>query len=102
LPEDIIIAKGYADPRALIAMATHARSGITRWLLGSVAEKILRGASNALLLIKATERANTEGRATVKSIIVPLDGSSALVSQVYCCLYVDLFTSLAGEVSLPA
>ena len=73
--EDIIIAKGDADPRALIGMATHGRSGITRWLLGSVAEKILRGASNALFLVKATERANTEGWSTVKSMIVPLDGS---------------------------
>jgi nucleotide-binding universal stress UspA family protein len=41
--------------------------------LGSVAEKVLRGATNPLLLVRATEEAKAE--ATLKSIVVPLDGS---------------------------
>ncbi len=73
--EDVIIAKGEADTAMLIAMATHGRSGIDRWLLGSVAEKVLRGTANALLLIRATNEAKTEREATLKSIVVPLDGS---------------------------
>jgi nucleotide-binding universal stress UspA family protein len=56
-------------------MATHGRSGINRWLLGSIAEKVLRGATNPLLLIRATEEAKTEGEANLRSIVVPLDGS---------------------------
>jgi nucleotide-binding universal stress UspA family protein len=56
-------------------MATHGRSGMNRWLLGSVAEKVLRGASNPVLLIRATENTRTEDRPTLKSLIVPLDGS---------------------------
>ena len=72
---EVIIGKGEADTGALIAMATHGRSGINRWLLGSIAEKVLRGTANALLLIRATEEAKTEGEATLKSIVVPLDGS---------------------------
>jgi nucleotide-binding universal stress UspA family protein len=43
--------------------------------LGSVAEKVLRGATNPLLLIRATEEAKAEGEATLRSVIVPLDGS---------------------------
>jgi len=31
-------------------MATHGRSGLSRWLLGSVAEKVLRATSNPLFL----------------------------------------------------
>jgi nucleotide-binding universal stress UspA family protein len=38
---------------SLIAMSTHGRSGIGRWVLGSVAEKILQHAHNPVLLIRA-------------------------------------------------
>ena len=59
----------------LITMATHGRSGLNRFLLGSIAEKVLRGTANALLLVRATEEAKSAGEAALKSIIVPLDGS---------------------------
>jgi nucleotide-binding universal stress UspA family protein len=35
----------------LIAMSTHGRSGIGRWLLGSVAEKVLRHSRKPVLLL---------------------------------------------------
>lgn len=73
--EEVIIDRGEADPGILIAMATHGRSGVNRWLLGSVAEKILRGTANPLLLIRATENAKSEGETSLRSIIVALDGS---------------------------
>ena len=72
--EDLIIEKGAADTAMLITMATHGRSGLNRFLLGSVAEKVLRGSVNPLLLVRATEEA-PDTEATLKSIIVPLDGS---------------------------
>jgi len=56
-------------------MATHGRSGLNRWLLGSVAEKVLRGAANPLLLVRAKGSAPKWGAAALKSVIVPLDGS---------------------------
>ena len=37
----------------LIAMTTHGRSGVGRWLLGSVAEKIVRGSSVPVLVVRA-------------------------------------------------
>lgn len=70
-----IIEKAAADKETLINMATHGRSGIQRWLLGSVAEKVLRGATNPLLLVRAAEGAKTEAEAVLRSVIVPLDGS---------------------------
>jgi nucleotide-binding universal stress UspA family protein len=73
--EDLIIEKGAADTAMLITMATHGRSGLNRFLLGSIAEKVLRGTVNPLLLVRATEEAKPDGEATLKSIIVPLDGS---------------------------
>src|SRR4030095_5775794 len=65
--EQVIIETAAADKGTLITMATHGRSGINRWLLGSVAEKVLRGATNPLLLVKATEEAKAEEEATLKS-----------------------------------
>ena len=44
--EDAIIEKAAADKGLLITMATHGRSGLNRFLLGSVAEKVLRGSVN--------------------------------------------------------
>lgn len=37
----------------LIVMASHGRSGISRWLLGSVAEDVLRHATVPVLLVRA-------------------------------------------------
>jgi nucleotide-binding universal stress UspA family protein len=73
--EDAIIEKGGGYKDTLIAMATHGRSGLNRFLLGSVAEKVLRGTSNPLLLARASEAASAEGEAVLKTVIVPLDGS---------------------------
>lgn len=78
---DVIIENSAADKSTLVSLATHGRSGIERWLLGSVAEKVLRGATNPMLLIRATDEAKTEGEANLRSIIVPLDGSE-LAEQV--------------------
>ena len=41
--ETVVLNKAEADKGTLIAMATHGRSGLTRWLLGSIAEKVLLG-----------------------------------------------------------
>jgi nucleotide-binding universal stress UspA family protein len=43
--------------------------------IGEYREKVLRGATNPLLLVRATEEAKTEGEANLRSVIVPLDGS---------------------------
>ena len=72
---EAIIETAAADKDTLIVMATHGRSGLNRFLLGSVAEKVLRATSNPLLLVKAAEPIVTAGEAPLTSIIVPLDGS---------------------------
>ncbi len=78
--EDVIIDRAAADKNTLIVMATHGRSGIQRWLLGSVADKVLHGSSNHMLLVRASEEGKTDGEAVVKAVVVPLDGS-ALAEQ---------------------
>jgi len=80
--ENAIIGKGETDGAMLIAMATHGRSGLNRFLLGSVAEKVLRGSANPLLLVRAIEAAKAEGEAVIKSVVVPLDGSELAESVI--------------------
>jgi nucleotide-binding universal stress UspA family protein len=41
---------------ALVAMATHGRGGVRRFLLGSVADKVVRGAEVPVLVIRPTSR----------------------------------------------
>jgi nucleotide-binding universal stress UspA family protein len=79
-PEEIILARAEADEKTLIAMATHGHSGIARWLLGSIAEKVGREAKNPLFLVRAKENAKTDGQAAPSSVIVPLDGSEVAES----------------------
>jgi nucleotide-binding universal stress UspA family protein len=70
-----IIDKAAADKGTLITMATHGRSGINRFVLGSVAEKVLRATNNPLLLVRAADGAAPGEEARLTSVIVPLDGS---------------------------
>lgn len=56
----------------LIVMSSHGRSGISRWIHGSVAEKVLRHAPCATLIVPL--RARVEPFAC-RGILVPLDGS---------------------------
>lgn len=74
-PEEVIVNAAERHAGILIAMASHGRSGLGRFLLGSVAEKILRGAGNPLLIVRAGAGADGDGERELKSVIVPLDGS---------------------------
>ena len=79
-------------------MATRGRSGIHRWLMGSVAEKVLRGATNPLLLVRGDEEGKSDGVATLKSIVVPLDGSK--LAEIALPRAVDLAKKLGLEIVL--
>ena len=57
-------------------MATHGRSGLSRWLLGSIAEKVLRATSNPLLLVRGGEVGKFESEVKFERIVVPLDTST--------------------------
>lgn len=73
---EFIIDRAAMEKGTLINMATHGRSGVGRWLLGSVAEKVLRGTANPLLLVRSTDEAAADSEAYFRSVIVPLDGSA--------------------------
>ena len=73
-PADIIIDLAAAQSGTLIAMATHGHSGAKRWLLGSVAEKVLHALAGDVLLVRP-EELDGSGDVRLKTLLVPLDGS---------------------------
>ena len=50
-PGEEILDYAANHPVDLIAMASHGRSGISRWAYGSVASKVLRGISTPILVV---------------------------------------------------
>jgi nucleotide-binding universal stress UspA family protein len=97
-PADAIVERAAADKGTLIAMATHGRSGVNRWVMGSVAEKVLRGSESTMFLVRADEEAGANGTAMIKSIVVPLDGSE--LAESVLPTVVEIASSLALEVVL--
>ncbi len=97
-PAELIIERAGADKGTLIAMATHGRSGVNRWVMGSVAEKVLRGSESTMFLVRADEAAQLTGTTMFKSIVVPLDGSQ--LAESVLPTVVEIAKSLDLEVIL--
>ena len=69
----------YADKAdiGLIVMATHGQSGIKRWFLGSVADKVVRATKRPVALIRAKgARSDVREKGILRKTLVPLDGST--------------------------
>lgn len=52
-PAGEIVEYGKANRIDLIVMSTHGRSGLSRWVYGSVADRVLRGGTLPVLLVRA-------------------------------------------------
>ncbi|MCA9871481.1 MAG: universal stress protein, partial [Anaerolineae bacterium] len=55
-PAEEIISYAGENNCELIVMSTHGRSGIGRWVYGSVADKVLRGSATPVLLVRVQEQ----------------------------------------------
>ncbi|MGD0857474.1 MAG: universal stress protein [Dehalococcoidia bacterium] len=68
----------YADNEniGLIVISTHGQSGIKRWALGSVADKVVRATIRPVALIRAKgARPDMRGKGMLNKVLVSLDGS---------------------------
>src|SRR5687768_13493221 len=78
-PAGEIVRYAEEHPRiTLIAMSTHGRSGLDRWVFGSVAEKVVQASPVPLLIIRAKDGmvvSQTSDTPIYNTIVVPLDGS---------------------------
>jgi nucleotide-binding universal stress UspA family protein len=114
LPVETALVPGHAGQAILqaihergadtIAMTTHGRSGLGRWLYGSVADHVLRHAQVPVLLIPATcDYAWTDvppdaPADAARRILVPLDGSE--FGEVGLPAAIQLATLLNAEIEL--
>jgi len=83
-PTKEILAVAREEEASLIAMSTHGRTGLSRIVQGSVAERVLRAADVPVLLVNPFAKAQPEG-SPIRRILVPLDGSAtsaAVIPQV--------------------
>jgi nucleotide-binding universal stress UspA family protein len=89
--------KGYP---CLIVMATHGRSGLSRWSVGSVADKVVRATSRQPLLLIRAKGSHPDVRAKriLKKALVPLDGSS--ISEAVIPFIREIARSLQMELTL--
>lgn len=60
----------------MLAIATHGRSGITRWLYGSTAHHLLRHADLPIMAV-GPHALESKRDVTIKHLMVPLDGSAS-------------------------
>lgn len=99
---EMILATAQSWRADLIVMCSHGRSGLMRWMLGSIAHKIVRHSPVPVLLLRARGQSlPAQGTRPVR-VLVGLDGSSlaemALAPAAH--LSAALSAPAPGEVSL--
>ncbi|MFQ5847930.1 MAG: universal stress protein [Candidatus Methylomirabilales bacterium] len=80
-PAAQIMREAEAVPDTLLALCTHGRSGITRWVLGSTTEKVLHGTTQPVFVVRGRARQPHGAKIEPDTLVVPLDGST-LAEQV--------------------
>src|SRR5581483_5924763 len=94
-PEAIVDAarQQHAD---LIVMSTHGRSGIGRWLYGSVADRVLQRTRVPVLLVPPSCERTCPAEGALR-VLVPLDGSELAERAL---VYARAVAGTAGEILL--
>lgn len=74
-PAREIVAVAEEEPDTVVAMATHGRGGFERWLIGSVADTVMRTCTRPVLLVRPPEEGTERKAVALRRLMVPLDGS---------------------------
>ncbi|HVE40837.1 MAG TPA: universal stress protein [Planctomycetota bacterium] len=78
MPAEAILDLAEEEQATLIAMTTHGRTGAARWMLGSVAEKVLQASPRPVLVTRSFPSTQSRGKLEelpIRNVLVPLDGS---------------------------
>ena len=98
-PAEEIVDYAEKEDIGLIVMATHGRSGIRRWSLGSVADKVVRATKRPVALIRTKDaRTDVREKGMLNKALVPLDGSKE--SEAVLPYIEELASKLKGEIVL--
>jgi nucleotide-binding universal stress UspA family protein len=71
LPADVILGLAASAGAGLIVMGTHGRTGYNRWMMGSVAERVLRESPVPLLTVRGPSAE------PIRRILCPVDDTGA-------------------------
>jgi nucleotide-binding universal stress UspA family protein len=75
-PADRIVEYADKEDIGLIIMSTHGRTGIKRWTLGNVADKVVRATKRPVFLIRAKgDHPDVRDKGILRRALVPLDES---------------------------
>ena len=75
-PEQLIVEEAEKMPGTMVAMSTHGRTGVNRWLMGSITDKVLHAYNNSLLIVRPRETSRLPQEIKLKTMIVSLGGST--------------------------
>lgn len=89
-PASVILDTVEETEADLIVMTTHGYCGLTRWMLGSVTERVLRNAPCPVVVLRAEK--------PIQRILIPLDGSD--LSEAILTPAFELAERLAAAVLL--
>jgi nucleotide-binding universal stress UspA family protein len=82
-PAEAILDAAAHEGASMIALSTHGRTGVARWVLGSVAEKVLQASPLPVLVARSFPPPGSRGKhesLPIRSFLVPLDGSRLSLS----------------------
>jgi len=98
-PAEEIVDYAEEEDIGLVVMATHGRSGIRRWALGSVADRVVRATTRPVALIRAKDaHPDVREEGILNRILIPLDGSKE--SEAIIPYIEELASKLKAEVIL--
>jgi nucleotide-binding universal stress UspA family protein len=88
-PAETILDTARTEGATLIAMTSHGRTGLARWTLGSVAEKVARASDVPVLMVRSFRRGafgdlepTAPEELPFRRILVPVDGSPTSMSAI--------------------
>lgn len=74
-PHEVIVDQANSLDADLTVMGTHGRTGVSRYVVGSVTERVVRTLDRPVLTVRDTEEGPEPG--AVDTVLVPTDGSDA-------------------------
>lgn len=95
---DAILAVADEIRARLLAIATHGRSGIGRWLYGSTAGRLLRTSKVPIVTVGPHALEKSTADVSVRHIMVPLDGSP--LSETALPMARELAAAVGGRITL--
>ncbi len=72
---DTILDVAARQQVSLIVMTTHGRTGVARFALGSIADRVVRGGATPVLLLRSFQT-HEWSDTTLRHVLIPLDGST--------------------------